>query len=130
MAIVDLKVPSPGESITEVVIARWIVKDGDVVEKDQELCEVDSDKATLTINAEEAGKVQLLAKEGETVKVGQVVVKVDTSFKPEGKPKAEAKKEEVKKKLLKPKRKKQQCPTRYPLTMVMHRDMPARLPKK
>lgn len=95
MAIVDLKVPSPGESITEVVIARWIVKDGDVVEKDQELCEVDSDKATLTINAEEAGKVQLLVQEGETVKVGQVVVKVDTSFKPEPKAKVEAPKKET-----------------------------------
>lgn len=82
MAIVDLKVPSPGESITEVVIARWIVKDGDVVEKDQELCEVDSDKATLTINAEESGEVKLLAAEGETVKVGQVVVKIDTSKQP------------------------------------------------
>lgn len=102
MAIVDLKVPSPGESITEVVIARWIVKDGDIVEKDQELCEVDSDKATLTINAEEAGKVQLLVEEGETVQVGQVVVKVDTSFKPEAKaavveePKKEAAKTEKK----------------------------------
>ncbi|HYG50229.1 MAG TPA: biotin/lipoyl-containing protein, partial [Flavobacteriales bacterium] len=89
MAIIDLKVPSPGESITEVVIARWIVKDGDVVEKDQELCEVDSDKATLTINAEEAGAVKLLANEGDTVKVGQVVVKIDTSVQPVAKPKAE-----------------------------------------
>jgi 2-oxoglutarate dehydrogenase E2 component (dihydrolipoamide succinyltransferase) len=89
MAIVDLKVPSPGESITEVVIARWIVKDGDVVEKDQELCEVDSDKATLTINAEEAGAVKILAAEGETVKVGQVVVKIDTSVQPVAKPKTE-----------------------------------------
>lgn len=89
MAIVDLKVPSPGESITEVVIARWIVKDGDVVEKDQELCEVDSDKATLTINAEEAGSVKLLAAEGDTVKVGQVVVKIDTSAQPVSKPKTE-----------------------------------------
>ncbi len=89
MAIVDLKVPSPGESITEVVIARWIVKDGDVVEKDQELCEVDSDKATLTINAEEAGSVKLLVAEGDTVKVGQVVVKIDTSAQPVAKPKTE-----------------------------------------
>lgn len=85
MAIIDLKVPSPGESITEVVIARWIVKTGDVVEKDQELCEIDSDKATLTINAEDAGKVKILANEGETVKVGQVVVQIDNSVKPEKK---------------------------------------------
>ncbi len=92
MAIVELKVPSPGESITEVTIARWIKKTGDIVEKDDELAEVDSDKATLTINAEESGKIEVLAAEGETVKVGQVVVKIDTSFKPEAK-KAEVKTE-------------------------------------
>jgi len=105
MAIVELKVPSPGESITEVVIARWVRNTGDIVEKDEVLAEVDSDKATLTLNAEESGKIEVLAAEGDTVKVGQVVVKIDTSFKPEAKaaveaPKAEAKveakKEEVK----------------------------------
>ncbi len=99
MAIVELKVPSPGESITEVVIARWIKKTGDVVEKDEALAEIDSDKATLTLNAEESGKIEILAGEGDTVKVGQVVVKVDTSFKPEPKAKvekAEPKKEEQK----------------------------------
>lgn len=103
MAIVELKVPSPGESITEVVIARWVKQTGDVVEKDEVLAEIDSDKATLTLNAEESGKIELLAAEGDTVKVGQVVLKIDTSFKPEAKveaPKAEvkveAKKEEVK----------------------------------
>lgn len=92
MAIVELKVPSPGESITEVVIARWVKNTGDVVEKDEVLAEVDSDKATLTLNAEEAGKIEVLAAEGDTVKVGQVVVKIDTSVKPEAKteePKAE-----------------------------------------
>jgi len=100
MAIVELKVPSPGESITEVIIARWVKQTGDVVEKDEVLAEIDSDKATLTLNAEEAGKIELLAAEGDTVKVGQVVVKIDTSVKPEAKkeaPKAEAKKEESKK---------------------------------
>lgn len=91
MAIVELKVPSPGESITEVTIARWIKQTGDVVEKDEVLAEIDSDKATLTLNAEEAGKIEILAAEGDTVKVGQVVVKVDTSFKPEPKAKTEAK---------------------------------------
>lgn len=99
MAIVELKVPSPGESITEVTIARWVKQTGDVVEKDDVLAEIDSDKATLTLNAEEAGKIELLAGEGDTVKVGQVVAKVDTSVKPEAKkeaPKTEAKKEEVK----------------------------------
>lgn len=92
MAIVELKVPSPGESITEVVIARWVKNTGDVVEKDEVLAEIDSDKATLTLNAEEAGKIEVLAAEGDTVKVGQVVVKIDTSVKPEAK--AEPKKEE------------------------------------
>ena len=101
MAIVELKVPSPGESITEVTIARWIKKSGDVVEKDEVLAEIDSDKATLTLNAEESGKIELLASEGDTVKVGQVVVKIDTSVKPEVKSqksevKSETKKEEKK----------------------------------
>lgn len=103
MAIIELKVPSPGESITEVIIARWVKQSGDVVEKDDVLAEIDSDKATLTLNAEEAGKIEVLAAEGDTVKVGQVVVKIDTSVKPEAKaaapvaPKVEAKKEEPKK---------------------------------
>ncbi len=88
MAIVDIKVPSPGESISEVRIARWLVKDGDVVSKDQVLGEIDSDKATLELSAEAEGKVQLLAKEDQTVNVGDVVVKVDTSFKAEKKEKA------------------------------------------
>ncbi len=97
MAIVELKVPSPGESITEVVIARWVKNTGDVVEKDEVLAEIDSDKATLTLNAEEAGKIEVLAAEGDTVKVGQVVVKIDTSVKPEANatPTADAKKEVV-----------------------------------
>ncbi len=93
MAIVELKVPSPGESITEVIIARWVKNTGDVVEKDEVLAEIDSDKATLTLNAEESGKIEVLAAEGDTVKVGQVVVKIDTSFKPEAKSKQEPKKE-------------------------------------
>lgn len=95
MAIVELKVPSPGESITEVVIARWVKNTGDIVEKDEVLAEVDSDKATLTLNAEESGKIEVLAAEGDTVKVGQVVVKIDTSFKPEAKAVVEAPKAEV-----------------------------------
>ena len=97
MAIVELKVPSPGESITEVVIARWVKNTGDIVEKDEVLAEVDSDKATLTLNAEESGKIEVLAAEGDTVKVGQVVVKIDTSFKPEAKAAVEAPKVEAKK---------------------------------
>ena len=99
MAIVELKVPSPGESITEVTIARWLKKTGDVVEKDEALAEIDSDKATLTLNAEDSGKIEILAADGDTVKVGQVVVKIDNSFKPEVKaaPKKEEAKVEVKK---------------------------------
>ena len=88
MAIVDIKVPSPGESISEVRIARWLVKDGDVVNKDQVLAEIDSDKATLELSAEAEGRVQLLAGEDQTVNVGDVVVRIDTSVKAEAKPKA------------------------------------------
>jgi len=94
MAIVELKVPSPGESITEVTIARWLKKTGDVVEKDEALAEIDSDKATLTLNAEDSGKIEILATEGDTVKIGQVVAKIDNSFKPEVKDKAENKTED------------------------------------
>jgi 2-oxoglutarate dehydrogenase E2 component (dihydrolipoamide succinyltransferase) len=77
--IVEIKVPSPGESITEVEIARWVVADGDYVEKDAELCEIDSDKATLTVNAEEAGTVKILKAEGEKVNVGDAICSIDTS---------------------------------------------------
>ncbi len=97
MATVDIKVPSPGESISEVRIAKWLVKDGDVVSKDQVLAEIDSDKATLELSAEVEGKVQLLAKEDQTVNVGDVVVKIDTSFKAEAKPKAQEQVQEAKK---------------------------------
>jgi 2-oxoglutarate dehydrogenase E2 component (dihydrolipoamide succinyltransferase) len=84
---IEMKVPSPGESITEVQISRWIKNDGDYVEKDEELCEIESDKATLTINAEESGALKILVAEGETVKVGQVVCSIDTNVKGESKPK-------------------------------------------
>jgi 2-oxoglutarate dehydrogenase E2 component (dihydrolipoamide succinyltransferase) len=97
MAILELKVPSPGESITEVTIVRWLKQDGDVVEKDEELCEVDSDKATLTINAEEAGAIKIKVSEGTTVKIGDVICTIDTAVQPLAKPKTETKKEEVKK---------------------------------
>ena len=74
-----MKVPSPGESITEVEIATWLVSDGDYVEKDQAIAEVDSDKATLELPAEEAGIISLRAEEGDVVEVGQVVCIIDTS---------------------------------------------------
>lgn len=97
MATIEVKVPSPGESITEVVIARWLKKDGEYVEKDEELAEIDSDKATLTINAEDAGAVKLLVAEGDTVKVGQTICAIDTSVKGESKPAAKTEKVEEQK---------------------------------
>lgn len=80
--IIELKVPSPGESITEVEIANWLKNEGDFVEKDEELCEIDSDKATLTINAEEAGVLSIKVQAGTTVNVGDVVATIDTSAAP------------------------------------------------
>lgn len=83
--MLEMKVPSPGESITEVEIATWLVSDGDYVEKDQAIAEVDSDKATLELPAEEGGIITLKAEEGDTVEVGQVVCLIDTSaVRPEG----------------------------------------------
>ena len=83
--ILEMKVPSPGESITEVEIATWLVEDGDYVEKDQPIAEVDSDKATLELPAEESGIVTLQAEEGDAVEVGAVVCLIDTAAeKPEG----------------------------------------------
>ena len=79
--ILEMKVPSPGESISEVEIAEWLVKDGDFVEKDQTIAEVDSDKATLDLPAEESGIITLKAGEGDAVAVGQVVCLIDTSAK-------------------------------------------------
>ena len=77
--ILEMKVPSPGESILEVEIAEWLVEDGEYVEKDQAIAEIDSDKATLELPAEESGKIKILVKNGETVSVGDVVCKIDTS---------------------------------------------------
>ena len=105
MSILEMKVPSPGESITEVEIATWLVQDGDYVEKDQPIAEVDSDKATLELPAEQSGIITLKAEEGEVVQVGQVVCLIDMdAAKPAGnaapaetpkeEPKAEVKKEE------------------------------------
>lgn len=79
MSVLEMKVPSPGESISEVEIASWLVSDGDYVEKDQAIAEVDSDKATLELPAEQSGIITLKAEEGEVVKVGQVVCLIDTS---------------------------------------------------
>lgn len=104
--ILEMKVPSPGESIKEVEIATWLVKDGDYVEKDQAIAEVDSDKATLELPAEASGTITLKAEEGDAVAVGAVVCLIDTSAaKPNAvesqkfeSPKAEAPKVEAPKK--------------------------------
>src|SRR5690606_12842170 len=93
--ILEMKVPSPGESITEVEIAEWLVSDGDYVEKDQAIAEVDSDKATLELPAEESGIITLKAEVGDAVAVGAVVCLIDTSApKPGNAPKSEEKQTE------------------------------------
>ncbi|WP_067037838.1 2-oxoglutarate dehydrogenase complex dihydrolipoyllysine-residue succinyltransferase [Allomuricauda sp. CP2A] len=96
--VLEMKVPSPGESITEVEIAEWLVEDGDYVEKDQAIAEVDSDKATLELPAEESGIITLKAEVGDAVAVGEVVCLIDTSAKkPEGSSSGSDEKEETKK---------------------------------
>ncbi|MDC1465775.1 2-oxoglutarate dehydrogenase complex dihydrolipoyllysine-residue succinyltransferase [Polaribacter sp.] len=91
MSVLEMRVPSPGESITEVEIAAWLVEDGDYVEKDQPIAEVDSDKATLELPAEESGIITLKAEEGDAVEVGAVVCLIDTSAaKPAGNAPAKA----------------------------------------
>ena len=76
----EMKIPSPGESITEVEISQWLVSDGDIVSKDQTIAELDSDKATLDLPAETSGKISLKAEEGDAITVGEVVCTIDTSF--------------------------------------------------
>lgn len=79
--MLEMKIPSPGESITEVEIASWLVEEGEYVERDQPIAEIDSDKATLELSAEASGAISILVEEGSTVEVGQVVCKIDTSVK-------------------------------------------------
>lgn len=101
--MIEIKIPSPGESISEVEIASWFVADGDIVEKDQDIAEIESDKATLTLVADEGGKIQILAQEGDTVEVGSVACNIDTSFEGEvPAAKSESKKEEAPTKVAEP----------------------------
>ena len=93
--ILEIKVPSPGESINEVEISNWLVSDGDYVEKDQEICEIDSDKATLTVSAEDSGEIKLLQDAEVTISVGDVICTIDTSAKNTS-PKKKIVKKEVK----------------------------------
>ena len=86
--LLEMRVPSPGESISEVEIAEWLVEDGDYVEKDQSIAEIDSDKATLELPAEESGTIKIVVGNGETVAVGDVVCIIDTSAKGEAKVKS------------------------------------------
>ncbi|MFA8449392.1 MAG: 2-oxoglutarate dehydrogenase complex dihydrolipoyllysine-residue succinyltransferase [Bacteroidales bacterium] len=90
---VEIKVPSPGESISEVQIAAWLVEDGDYVEKDQDLVEIDSDKATLSIPSDVSGLLYIKVPEGETVSVGSVIATIDTESQKSTKP--EKQKEEM-----------------------------------
>jgi 2-oxoglutarate dehydrogenase E2 component (dihydrolipoamide succinyltransferase) len=96
--ILEIKVPSPGESITEVEISNWLVSDGEYVEKDQEICEIDSDKATLTVSAEDSGQIKLLKDAEVTILVGDTICSIDTSVK--GKSSKKAVKKELEKKPL------------------------------
>ncbi len=91
----EVTVPSPGESVSEVEVSQWLVNDGDYVEKDQTICEIDSDKATLELTSEAAGRIKILVKEGESVEVGATVCTVDTEAeRPAG---SEKKKEKAEK---------------------------------
>ena len=93
---IEIKVPEAGESITQVELARWLVKDGDYVDKDQEIAEIDSDKATLTINAEAAGVIRFSMEEGTTTEPGKVIATIDTEAEnPEGAQKPEMEKSNV-----------------------------------
>ena len=84
--VLEMKIPSPGESITEVEISQWLVKDGDIVNKDQTIAEIDSDKATLDLPAEASGKITLKAEEGDSMSVGDIVCLIDTSEVSNAKP--------------------------------------------
>jgi len=81
MSVVDIKIPSPGESITEVEIGSWLKSDGDYVQVDETICEIESDKATLPLIAENSGKLKILLNEGDTAGVGDVACTIDTSGK-------------------------------------------------
>lgn len=101
--IIELKVPTIGESINEVTLSKWLVKDGDVVALDQSLCEFESDKATLEFPAEKSGKITLKAEEGAELKIGDVIATLDTSVSIEAAPKKTeapaAEKQETKKEI-------------------------------
>ena len=83
---IEIKVPSVGESITEVTLVKWMKKDGEWVERDEMIAELESEKATFEINAEQAGILKIIAVEGDTLKIGDIACSIDTEgVKPEGK---------------------------------------------
>ncbi len=82
---IEMKVPTVGESINEVTLAKWLKKDGDVVQQDEMLCELESEKATFELAAEKAGKIKILVQEGSVLKIGDVVCKIDTAVTPAAK---------------------------------------------
>ncbi len=88
--MIDIRVPEAGESITQVELAKWLVEDGEYIEKDQEIAEIDSDKATLTINADDDGVIKIIIEEGTTIEPGKVIGQIDNSVKREKKADAEA----------------------------------------
>src|ERR1700744_5740 len=89
--MIDIKVPTVGESISEVTLVKWLKKEGQYVERDEVIAELESEKATFEVNAEKAGVLKLVGKEGETLKIGDVVARIDeTAAKPEGAPAAAA----------------------------------------
>jgi 2-oxoglutarate dehydrogenase E2 component (dihydrolipoamide succinyltransferase) len=87
--MIDIRVPEAGESITQVELAKWLVEDGDYVEKDQEIAEIDSDKATITINADDDGVIKIIIEEGSTIEPGKVIGQIDNSVKKEKKEKVQ-----------------------------------------
>src|SRR5580698_9106551 len=89
--MIDIKVPTVGESISEVTLVKWLKKDGDYVERDEVIAELESEKATFEINAEKAGVLKTVAKEGDTLLIGDIAAEIDTeAAKPESKPQAES----------------------------------------
>src|SRR4026207_1807250 len=87
--MIDIKVPTVGESINEVTLIKWLKKDGDYAERDEVIAELESEKATFEVNAEKAGILKTIAKEGDTLNIGDTLAQIDESgAKPEGKPQA------------------------------------------
>src|ERR1700710_2716282 len=85
--MIDIKVPAVGESISEVTLLKWAKKDGDYVERDEVIAELESEKATFEVNAEKAGVLRTSAKEGDTLKIGDTLASIDeTAAKPAGNP--------------------------------------------